>query len=38
MLQTHYARTLAAVIVLTLGQTSLTAQVLDQFWRNHNPA
>lgn len=38
MLQAHYARTLAAVIVLTLGQTPLTAQVLDQFWRNHNPA
>jgi hypothetical protein len=38
MLQVHYARTLAAVIVLALGHHPLTAQVLDQFWRNHNPA
>lgn len=35
MLQPHYARTLAAVMVLALGQSPLTAQVLEQFWRNH---
>lgn len=35
MLQPHYARTLAAVMVMALGQTPLTNQVLDQFWSHH---
>lgn len=35
MLQPHYARTLAAVMVLALGQSQLTSDVFDQFWRNH---